>query len=94
MTAHTAGPWRASIGGKFAIVVGDYPVPGIKGSDEVSYYGGHLIAESVAPQNARLIAAAPDLLATVRELLALHIAHHNAIEHAAARKVIAKATGE
>jgi hypothetical protein len=43
--------------------------------------------------NARLIAAAPDLLAALQELLALHIAHHNAIEHAAARAAIRKATG-
>lgn len=28
----------------------------------MDYYGGHLIAESIAPQNVPLIAAAPDLL--------------------------------
>ena len=64
---HTPGPWRHSTQGRFAIVVGDHPVPGVKGSDEVAYYGGHLIAESVAPQNAPLIAASPDLLALVRQ---------------------------
>ena len=34
-----------------------------------------------------------DLLAALQSLLELHIAHHNALEHAAARKVIAKASG-
>lgn len=57
---HTPGPWRA---GKYiSCVVCDKPVPEIGGSDHVEYYGGHLIAESIAPQNAHLIAAAPDLL--------------------------------
>ena len=57
----------------------------------------HVLAnrdQSTAEANARLIAAAPDLLASLQELLALHIAHHNAIEHAAARKLIRRATGD
>lgn len=57
----------------------------------------HVLAnrdQSTAEANARLIAAAPDLLAALQELLALHIAHHNAIEHAAARKLIRRATGD
>ena len=37
---------------------------------------------------------APDLLTCVQSLLALHTAHHNAIEHAHARKVVARALGE
>ena len=57
---HTPGPWRrGKIGG---CVVADHPVPEIGGSDAVDYYGGHLIAESIAPQNVPLIAAAPELL--------------------------------
>lgn len=56
----TEGPWRpGKIGG---CVVADHPVPEIGGSDEVEHYGGHLIAESIAPQNVPLIAAAPELL--------------------------------
>jgi hypothetical protein len=38
-------------------VVSDTPVPEISGSDAVDYYGGHLIAESVTPSNARRIVA-------------------------------------
>lgn len=43
--------------------------------------------------NARLIAAAPDLMAMIRELLTIHEAHHNHPSHAAARRLIAKAEG-
>jgi hypothetical protein len=39
-------------------VVADEPVPEIKGSDVVEYYGGHLIAESIAPRNAEFIVRA------------------------------------
>lgn len=57
---YTLGPWRPGKTG--GCVVADHPVPEIGGSDAVDYYGGHLIAESIAPQNVPLIAAAPDLL--------------------------------
>ena len=67
MSKHTPGPWQ--IGKNFGSVVCDTPVPGIRGSDDTEYYGGHLIAESVTEANARLIAAAPELLE------ALHIQH-------------------
>lgn len=56
----TPGPWRASPRFKSAVVAA-HPVPGMRGSDDVPGYGGHLVAESVAPQNVPLIAAAPDL---------------------------------
>lgn len=56
--AYTKGPWRK---GRSGAVVADHPVPGMGGSDAVEYYGGHLIAESVAPQNRDIIAAAPEL---------------------------------
>lgn len=59
--APTPGPWRL---GKNGGVVADVPIiGGPDGSDDVAYYGGHLICESVTESNARLIAAAPDLLA-------------------------------
>lgn len=66
--SHTPGPWRlGKCGGS---VVADVPIQdGICGSDCVEYYGGHLIAESVTPSNAKLIAAAPDLLALLQELI-------------------------
>jgi hypothetical protein len=47
-----------------------------------------------AENSARLILAAPALLDTVRDLLELHIAHHNHPTHAAARELIRKATGD
>ena len=38
------------------------------GSDAVEYYGGYLIAESVAPSNQALIAAAPSMLKALKHL--------------------------
>jgi len=64
---HTKGPWRLggapSGRGSMAgtAVVADHPVPGIGGSDAVDYYGGHLVAESIAAQNLHVIAAAPEM---------------------------------
>lgn len=61
---HTPGPWRPSKGCKgeiFGAVVADHPVPGMRGSGAVGYYGGHLVAESIAPLNRPLIYTAPDL---------------------------------
>ena len=69
----------------------DTSVPGLIGSDAVEYYGGHLIAESIAPNNIGLIAAAPDLLKALKALRAtLHAAGY-ATDHA--DKAIAKAEG-
>lgn len=59
MSKHTQGPWGVSRLGN-AVISGS-PVPEVRGSDEVDYYGGHLIAESVAAQNVMLIAAAPEM---------------------------------
>lgn len=75
MTAkHTPGPWR--LGKSGGSVVADAPVPEISGSEAVEHYGGHLIAESIAPQNQPLIAAAPDLLLAARATLLFHSAAH------------------
>ncbi len=60
---HTPGPWRVGDG---SFVIGNHPAPGITGSDDVHHYGGHLICESVSQANARLIAAAPDLLEALK----------------------------
>ena len=59
MSAHTKGPWRA---GRNGSVVADEPVLEMNGSDAVEYYGGHLIAESIAAKNVPIIVAAPALL--------------------------------
>lgn len=63
---HTPGPWRVGDG---SFVIGNHPAPGITGSDDVHHYGGHLICESVSQANARLIAAAPDLLEALKDIL-------------------------
>lgn len=56
----TPGPWR--MGRNNHCVVADCPVRGVSGSDEVEYYDGHLVAESITRSNAALISAAPELL--------------------------------
>ncbi|WP_273036788.1 hypothetical protein [Massilia timonae] len=55
---HTKTPWRVGAPSQMGSVVADEPVPEIKGSDAVDYYGGHLIAESIAPRNAEFIVRA------------------------------------
>ncbi len=56
---HTKGPWRA--GNVGASVVSDHPVEEMTGSDDVQYYGGHLIAESISKENRNIVIASPDL---------------------------------
>lgn len=63
--SYTPGTWRVGAG---SFVIADSPAPGISGADDVAYYGGHLICESVNQPNALLIAAAPDLLDACKEL--------------------------
>lgn len=63
------GPWR--IGRIKSTVVCDSRVEGPRGANDTAYYGGNLISESVAPQNARLIAAAPALLEYFLESMAM-----------------------
>lgn len=63
-TKHTPGPWRV---GRAGSVVSDAPVPEMGGSDAIEFYGSHLIAESITPANAALIAAAPDLLVCAQD---------------------------
>lgn len=55
---HTKTPWRVGAPSQMGSIVADEPVPEIKGSDAVEYYGGHLIAESIAPRNAEFIVRA------------------------------------
>lgn len=64
---NTPGPWR--IGTSAGAVVADVPIAdGVNGTSDVEYYGGYLVAETVAPCNRPLIAAAPKLLNALREL--------------------------
>ena len=55
---HTKTPWRVGAPSQMGSVVADEPVPEIGGSDAVEHYGGHLIAESIAPRNAEFIVRA------------------------------------
>ncbi len=59
MTEHTKGLLRV---GKGHAVVADHPVPEMRGSDALDYYGGHMVAESVTAANARRIVACWNLL--------------------------------
>lgn len=69
MRKHTSGPWHISSHScEYGSVVADTPCREPKSErdvardlDEVNSYGGYLIAESIAPQNRPLIAAAPAL---------------------------------
>ena len=58
-------------------------------NDQQNHAIGEIVhADTRNPDHARLIAAAPDLLLIVGDLLHLHIAHHNEPTHARARKLI------
>jgi hypothetical protein len=58
-TEFTPGPWRLGYG--HAVVADSTEGLTIRGSTEPEYYGGNMIAESVAPANCHLISAAPEL---------------------------------
>lgn len=72
-TKHTPGNW--TVGKTGGTVVSDQPLPNYSingGHDHVDYYGGHLIAESIwRAEDARLIAAAPELLEALEEAVDL-----------------------
>jgi hypothetical protein len=91
MKPHTPGPWR--VGSVSDVVVAEAD------EDVVPYYGGSLVAESVAPRDIPLIVAAPELLAackTVLELLEgalISITEIDMDDVAQLRAVIAKAEG-
>lgn len=83
-STHTPGPWSRNIraGGKYPTV--------FSGRNQ---YVAHVVQQADPAEteaNIDLIAAAPDLLAALRELLALN---PHAIGAASARAAIAKATG-
>ena len=66
---HTPGPWRSSGHPHYQAIISDSPT-GDERLDEQDHreaYGGYLICESVLEANARLIAAAPELLEALEE---------------------------
>ena len=60
--SHTPGPWSIAYG---YMVVG----PDSKGVAQCNTTGAHPVAQEEMRENAKLIAAAPRLLATLKELL-------------------------
>jgi hypothetical protein len=77
---HTPGPWTATA----TDFIFDEPALWTIGDR----CGVIAEVQSHNEADARLIAAAPVLLATLRDLLELHIAHHNNPKHAAARLLL------
>jgi hypothetical protein len=63
---HTPGPWRVGNGSFVVSDMNDGKLVG--GADDLKYYGGYLICESIATHNAKLVAEAPamfDLLSRI-----------------------------
>lgn len=93
MSKHTAGPWKAVEVGDTG---GENPMP----IYEVQTAGGHKrICEYIRPDDARLCAAAPELLEALKKCAAVcagETMHKNGLIEAldAARAAIRKATGE
>ena len=76
---HTPGPWRP--GKNSDSVVADVPVEhGPGGSDAIEYYGGHLVAESVAPCNRPIIAAAPSMYDALHQIAYEPFGHDEATD--------------
>ena len=91
MTTHTAGPWRLTLSDDTTIIAGDgTPVAGTLGNYDSDDEW------PVMEANARLIAAAPDLLAALRGMLADYedyFGHERpSLTASAARAAIARAT--
>ena len=101
MPRPTPGPWRYVVLGRTkrrvemgAVVADSSTRPG--SDEDVQHYGGHMVCESVSPVNARLIAAAPDLLEALDALeksFGSQTDEDLVLWHAA-RDAIAKARGE
>lgn len=87
-TTHTPGPWAFAVSGTaFSITADADPV--YVGYVEIP---DRMSKVPLAEANARLIAAAPELLAALIQVVA--VADRKTVEFDAARAAIAKATGE
>lgn len=65
---HSGGNWSIGITGGTVVTDNGEGFPSGTGHSEIKYYGGYLIAESINKKaDAKLIAAAPDLLAACEE---------------------------
>ena len=101
-TEFTPGPWRLGYG--HAVVADSTEGLTIRGSTEPEYYGGNMIAESVAPANCHLISAAPELYEALEIILADYWELSESVDNEAqmyadtvisrSRAALAKARGE
>ena len=81
MGGHTKGPWRlmprptpgkwwVADRGPYHAILSDQPLTGgLDDEADLRVLGGYLIAESVRQPNADVLAAAPDLLAALSDLM-------------------------
>lgn len=100
MTQHTPGPWKFGKPSD-AIISESCPKSCLHWEGDIEckeWYGGYVIAETVAPENKSLIIAAPDLLAAAEFALSVIRAQglYDMSERMAADKLeaaIAKAHG-
>lgn len=88
---HTKTPWRVGKPNRMGSVVADEPVPEIGGSDAVDYYGGHLIAESIAPRNAQFIVRACNAHAQLVHVVTMIRDADNDAEHDGLQRIPAAA---
>lgn len=87
-TTHTPGPWATEGFDQIYASTGNFYGGLIVGGNEED-----IVAQCVMPHNARLIAAAPDLLGALQELLGCDKTQTSIGAVMRARAAIAKATG-
>lgn len=91
-TQHTPGPWTWVKHGSYYSLENNGGFEVVSDGSACGEYGGWM--DSPSEPNARLISAAPDLLASLEEVLAYCVEHgHDWMCMAQARAAIAKATG-
>lgn len=94
MASHTPGHWKIADQSDF--IEGRYHIEDENGDALICYGASFYEEPNPGRANARLIAAAPDLLAACKALLAEHANQDPRTEthaQAAAKRAIAKATG-
>ena len=100
-TKHTPGPWKwERIEGKRVVLMpfDDYRIVGSNGQPTgilARGFGVDAVVEGVDSANARLIAAAPELLAALKHILkTLPLDHGTDVKYLMAYEAIAKAEGK
>lgn len=94
MSAHTPGPWTLTHPGRLLFVIDAGPIHIADAFAKVD--GGtseRYVLQPEAEANARLIAAAPELLAALRDLMKSCENWAPTIDRSRAREAIAKAEG-